>query len=102
MGSLQKVKHQRQWVGKGETPAAQAKHALFPRMVLLPIWWDIKGLIYFKLLNTRQTITSEIYRKQLERFKTAPEEKRPFLVPKQKVSFIRTTLGHTHYKSWRS
>lgn len=55
---IENVKYQRQWVGKGETPAAQAKVGLHPDK-LSPVWWDMKGFVCFEFLNLNQMITKE-------------------------------------------
>lgn len=39
--------------------------------------WDMKGVIYHELLKPSETITGDVYRRQLMRLKRAIEEKRP-------------------------
>ena len=45
--------------------------------VLLCIWWDQKGVVYYELLKPDETITSERYREQLISLSRALKEKRP-------------------------
>lgn len=44
---------------------------------MLCIWWDQLGVIYYELLQLDETITGDLYRRQLMRFNRALQEKRP-------------------------
>ena len=44
---------------------------------MLCIWWDQKGVVHYELLKPSDTITGDVYRRQLMRLKVAIEEKRP-------------------------
>lgn len=44
---------------------------------MLCIWWDQVGVVYYELLNPNETITGEVYRRQLMRLSRALREKRP-------------------------
>ncbi|GFX88107.1 histone-lysine N-methyltransferase SETMAR [Trichonephila clavipes] len=46
------------------------------RKVLLCIWWDLKGIIYYEFLTYGQTLNSDLYCQQLDRLKLAIDEKR--------------------------
>ncbi|GFX32867.1 mariner Mos1 transposase [Trichonephila clavipes] len=56
-----------------------AKPGLTSRKVLLCMWWDWKGIIYFELLPQGQTLNSDFYCQQLDRLKPATDPKRPEL-----------------------
>ena len=43
---------------------------------MLCIWWDQKGVLYYKLLKPGETINGERYRTQLIRLKRVIAEKR--------------------------
>jgi len=45
--------------------------------IMLCIWWDQKGLVYYELLKTGDSITGDRYRLQLIRLSRALREKRP-------------------------
>lgn len=47
------------------------------KKILLFIWWDMKGMIYYELLQPGQTINAEYYQ-QLIRLSDEIERKRPF------------------------
>ena len=54
-----------------------AKPGLKARKVLLCIWWDWKGIIYYELLLYGQTLNSDLYCQQLDCLKLVIDEKRP-------------------------
>ncbi|GBP07596.1 Mariner Mos1 transposase [Eumeta japonica] len=47
------------------------------KKLMLCIWWDQLGAVYYELLNPSETITRILYRTQLMRFSRALKEKRP-------------------------
>ena len=54
------------------------KPEIHQKKVMLSVWWDMKGIIYYELLEKGQTINADRYSQQLIRFNQAIEEKRPF------------------------
>ncbi|GFX35376.1 histone-lysine N-methyltransferase SETMAR [Trichonephila clavipes] len=66
-----------------------AKPELTSRKVLLCIWWDWKGIIYYELLLWGQTLNSDIYCQQLDRLKLVTGKKRPALANRRGVVFIQ-------------
>jgi len=44
---------------------------------MLCIWWDQLSVVYYELLKPSETITSDLYRKQLIRLNRALKDKRP-------------------------
>ncbi|CAK9819611.1 Histone-lysine N-methyltransferase SETMAR [Anthophora plagiata] len=77
----------RSWSKSGEAPQTVAKPGLTARKVLLCIWWDWKGIIYYELLPYGQTLNSDIYCQQLDRLKRAIDQKRPELANRRGVVF---------------
>ena len=65
------VERKRQWLDRGQKPLPTAKPGLHPKKVLLYVWWDWQGVLYFELLDQNQTITADIYCQQLDKLKTA-------------------------------
>jgi histone-lysine N-methyltransferase SETMAR len=57
----------RQWLGAGQRGVATPKTDLHPRMIMLSVWWGVKGVIHWELLPTGSTITADSYCKQLDR-----------------------------------
>jgi histone-lysine N-methyltransferase SETMAR len=54
-------------------------------MVLLCVWWNYEGLIYYELVPDVRTINAEIYSQQLEKMYTLLLEKYPALVNRKRV-----------------
>jgi len=63
------VERKNQWLSPGQTPIPTAKSGLHPKKVMLCVWWDMEGVVYFELLDMNQTITAEVYCEQLDRLK---------------------------------
>ena len=61
----------------GQPAKSTAKHNIHGAKVMLCIWWDQKGVLYYELLKPDKTINGERYRTQLIRLKRAIAEKRP-------------------------
>jgi histone-lysine N-methyltransferase SETMAR len=57
-----------------------AKREHFKKKVVLCVWWNYKGLIYYELVPDGRTINVEVYSQQLEKVYVALLEKYPVLV----------------------
>jgi histone-lysine N-methyltransferase SETMAR len=57
----------RQWLGVGERGIATPKRNRHQKMVILSVWWGVKGVIHSELLPTGSTITADVYCEQLDR-----------------------------------
>ena len=44
---------------------------------MLCIWWDQKGIVYYKLLQPGTTINPQLYREQLTHLSLESQHKRP-------------------------
>jgi histone-lysine N-methyltransferase SETMAR len=64
------------WVKPGEAAPSTPKPNIHGSKVMLCIWWDQRGVVYYELLKQGQTISGEVYRRQLMRLKQAIGEKR--------------------------
>ncbi|XP_018046256.1 PREDICTED: histone-lysine N-methyltransferase SETMAR-like [Atta colombica] len=72
---------------RNESPLAIPKAGLHPKKVMLCVWWDWKGILYYELLPNNKTINSEKYCSQLDELKTAIEQKRPEIANQKDVVF---------------
>jgi hypothetical protein len=52
---------------------------------MLCIWWDMKSIIYFELLNQNQIITSDINSQQLDSLHPALLERHPYFINRKGV-----------------
>ncbi|GFV14944.1 histone-lysine N-methyltransferase SETMAR [Trichonephila clavipes] len=81
------IVRKRSWLKRGKAAQTVAKTGLTARKVLLCIWWDWKGVIYYELLPYGQTLNSDISCQQLDRLKVAIDQKRPELANRRGVVF---------------
>lgn len=70
-------KRKKSYVKPGQPAKSTPKPNIHGSKVMLCIWWDQKGVVYYELLKAGETITAELYRTQLMRLKRALKEKRP-------------------------
>ena len=82
------VKRKRAWGSLGSFPQVAAKSGLHPKKVILSIWWDYKGVVYYELLPVNETITAAKYCDQLDRLREAVAQKRPELKNRRGVTFL--------------
>lgn len=77
--------HQKQWLSAGQHPLATPKPGPYPKKVLLSVWWDCLGVIYWELLNDGITIDSDRYCQQLDSLTCALKKIRPNLINRKGV-----------------
>ena len=73
-----------------------AKPGLTASMVMLSVWCDWKGTVYYKILEPGQKVDSVLYCQQLTRLQEAIQKKRPELVNRKGIVFHHdNTRPHT-------
>ena len=88
------VHRKRTWC-KDNKPSTVAKAGLHPKKVLLSIWWDWKGVIFYELLPQGETINSSKYCHQLDQLKAAIAKKTARInETDEALFFIMTTRDH--------
>lgn len=70
-------KRKRSWVSPGEPSTSTAKPNIHGKKVLLCIWWDQRGVLYYELLQPGETVTANRYGQQLAQLRNQLAEKRP-------------------------
>lgn len=70
-------KRKKSWVRPGQPSTSTPKPNIHSSKLLLCIWWDQLGVVYYELLKPNQTIDGNLYRTQLMRLSRALREKRP-------------------------
>jgi len=62
MDHYNNVEQKRSWGKQNDlSPLATPKADLHPKKIMLCIWWDWKGILYYELLPNNETINSEKY-----------------------------------------
>ena len=61
----------------GHASTSTAKPNIHGKKLMLCIWWDQLGVVYYELLEPSETITGALYRTQLMRLSRALRDKRP-------------------------
>ena len=71
-------------------------HNRHQKKVMLSVWWDFKGIVYFELLPKNQTINLNVYCRQLVKLDKEMKEKRPELeIRKGVISHQDNASPHT-------
>lgn len=74
-------KRRKSWVGSGQP--STSKRNIHGSKVLLSIWWDMKGVVYYELLKPNQTVTAERYQ-QLIDLNRALKQKRSIIAQRKR------------------
>lgn len=91
------VNRKRSWEMQDESAQMTSKVEIHQKKIMLSVWWDYKGILYFELLPNNQTINSNVYIQQLAKLADAIEAKRPVLANCKGVVF-----HHDNAKSYTS
>ncbi|GFT04875.1 histone-lysine N-methyltransferase SETMAR [Trichonephila clavipes] len=67
--------------------ATVPKPSIHRRKVLLCLWWDRKGPVYYELLKQGKTINVDLYCNELDKLNAAIKEKRPALASRKGIVF---------------
>lgn len=81
-------KRKASYVDPGQPSTSVPKRDIHCQKLMLCIWWDQKGVVYYELLKPNETVTADRYRCQLDELAKALNEKRPLVARKHhKVLF---------------
>lgn len=70
-------KRKQSWVSPGEPVKSTSKPNIHGKKVLLCIWWDQRGILYYELLQPGETVTANRYEQQLVQLRNQIGAKRP-------------------------
>lgn len=70
-------KRKKSWVDPGQDSKQIERRNHFGKKAMLCVWWDQKGVVYFELLKTGETINSSRYEKQIMELNQCLITKRP-------------------------
>ena len=90
------VVRKRSWSKRYEPAKSTSKTDIYQKKVMWSVWWSFKGIVYFELLPTNQTINSDVYCHQLMKLDKEIKEQRPELATRIYVIFHQdNTRPHT-------
>ena len=69
----------RQWLPRCVDPEPDPKPEKHEKKIMISVFWDAMGIIWWELLPINDTIKATVYCKQLEKLTRAVQEKRPNL-----------------------
>lgn len=70
-------KRRKSWTMPGEPSTSTVRRFTNRSKVMLCIWWDQTGVLYYELLKPSETVTGDRYRQQLLNLNQAISSKRP-------------------------
>ena len=81
------AKRKRHWSRPGNASLSTPKVGLHSKKVMLSVWWDYKGIIYYELIPDNEMINSDKYCSQLDQLKLVIDKKRSALANRKGVIF---------------
>ena len=90
-------KRKKSYVKPGQPAKSTAKPNIHGAKVMLCIWWDQKGVLYYELLKPGKTINGEHYRTQLIRLKRAIAEKRTKYATRHEAIIFHYDNARPHF-----
>ena len=89
-------KCKKSYVKSGQPAKSTAKPNIHGTKVMLCIWWDQKGVLYYELLKPGETINGELCWTQLIRLKRAVTEKRPEYATRHEAIILNHDNARPH------
>lgn len=71
------ITRKHQWLKSNQHPSTTPKPEMHATKVMLSVWWDAKGVVYWQLLPTNENISAKVYCDQLENLMANIKAKRP-------------------------
>jgi hypothetical protein len=76
---------QKQWIDRGQLPVPSQRESASKRMVLLCVWFNYEGRIYYEFVPDARMTNADVYAQQLEKMYTVFARKYPALVNRRHV-----------------
>ena len=93
----------RQWLGPGEAGVPTPRPDLFPKKIMVSVWWGINGVIHWELVPTGKTVDADLYCDQLDRVAAKLQGKQKkvyFLHDNAKAHIARKTRAKLLELGW--
>ena len=75
----------RQWLQPGQKASPVAKKGRFEHKVMLSIWWNFEGPVFWELIPEGRAVDGNLYAKQLERVYDVLVKRYPALINRKRV-----------------
>jgi len=82
---LNNYNHEKQWLDKGDRGIQIPKDKKLGKKVMLYVWWNYEGMVYFDLLEYGRTVNSELYKNQLTKIHEKLQSCYPSLANRKRV-----------------
>lgn len=92
-------KRRKHWVDPGQPTTSTPKRNVFGKKILLCIWWDEWGVLYYELLKPGETVTGERYSCQLKKLADEINSKRRFAGQKPRPVILQHDNARPHRSS---
>lgn len=89
-------KRKKSWVSPGEPSTSTPKRNIHGHKVLLCIWWDQQGVVYYELLKPNETVTADVYRSQLNKLNDVLLQKRPAIASNRRKVILLHDNARPH------
>jgi len=63
-----------------EPPGKVEKRDIYSKNAIITVWWSMSGIIYYEFLKQGQTITPDVYCKQLDKMNGKLKIQQPALI----------------------
>lgn len=71
------IRKRKEWLSPNKKATPRTKACAHPQKIMLCIWWNSEGVLYYELLPRGESITANVYCQQLRRLADAIQEKQP-------------------------
>lgn len=89
-------KRKKSWVSPGEPSTSTPRRNIHGHKVMLCIWWDSEGIVYYELLKPNETVNAERYKQQLERLNENLMRKRPAIASNRRKVILLHDNARPH------
>lgn len=89
-------KRKKSWVDPGQPSTSQPKRNIHGHKVMLCIWWDQQGVLYYELLKPNETVTADVYKCQLNKLNDELLRKRPAIASNRRKVILLHDNARPH------
>ena len=80
----------------GNSFTSTPKRNIHDHKALLCIWWDQQGVVYYELLKPNETVTADVYRRQLNKLNDELLQNWPAVASNRRTVLLLHDNGRSH------